>query len=203
VTVPGSTICHDWRVEKRRAREEECMAAPGPIRWGAIGFVLSGVVWFVLGLSALLGYLQAIPGREDVVLFLVAHLLLAVGLVGLHTLQKNNYGLLGQVGFYVALAAVAARTSGAAVFLAGSLALEWISFPGTLGLLVGFVLYGIATVQARVLPRWYGLALIVALPVTLPLAVYGTALFGLILVVLGYVLWLRRGATTEQPSRVR
>jgi hypothetical protein len=124
VTVPGSTICHDLRVGKRRAREEECMAAPGPIRWGAIGFVLSGVVWFVLGLSALLGYLQAMPGREDVVLLLVAHLLLAVGLVGLHALQKNNYGLLGQVGFYVALAAVAARTSGAAVFLVGSSALE-------------------------------------------------------------------------------
>jgi hypothetical protein len=179
------------------------MAALGPIRWGAIGFVLSGVAWFVLGLSALLGYLQAIPGREDVVLFLVAHLLLAVGLVGLHALQKHNLGLLGQVAFYVALAAVVARASGAAVFLAGSLALEWISFPGTLGMLVGFVLYGVATVQARVLPRWYGLALVVALPVTLPLATYGTTLFGLILLALGYVLWSRRGTTTAQPSRVR
>jgi hypothetical protein len=155
-----------------------------------------------LGLSALLGYLQAIPGREDVVLFLVAHLLLAVGLVGLHALQKNNYGLLGQGGFYVALAAVAARTSGAAVFLAGSLALEWISFPGTLGLLVEFMLYGVATVQARVLPRWYGLALIVALPVTLPLATYGSTLFGLILLALGYVLWSRGATITAQPSRV-
>jgi hypothetical protein len=179
------------------------MAALGPFRWGAIGFMLSGVAWFVLGLSALLGYLQAIPGREDVVLFLVAHLLLAVGLVGLHALQKDNYGLLGWVGFYVALVSVAARASGAAVFLAGSLALEWISFPGTLGLLVGFVLYGVATVQARVLPRWYGLALIVALPVTLPLATYGTTLFGLILLALGFALWSRGGTITAQPSRVR
>jgi hypothetical protein len=79
--------------------------------------------------------------------------------------------------------AVAARTLGALVFLAGSLALEWISFPGTLGMLVGFVLYGIATVQARVMPRWYGLALIVALPFTLPLATYGTTVLGLILLV--------------------
>jgi hypothetical protein len=156
-----------------------------------------------LGLSALLGYLQAIPGREDVVLFLVAHLLLAVGLVGLHALQKDNYGLLGRVGFYVVVAAVAARALGAAVFLAGSLALEWISFPATLGMLVGFVLYGIATVRARVLPRWYGLALVVALPVTLPLAAYGTTLFGLMLLALGYVLWSQRGTTTAQPSRVR
>lgn len=179
------------------------MAAPGPIRWGATGFVLSGVAWFVLGLSALLGYLQAIPGREDVVLFLVAHLLLGVGLVGLHALQRDDYGLLGRVGFYVALAAVAARTLGAVVFLAGSLALEWISFPGTLGMLLGFVLYGIATVRAGVLPRWYGLALVVALPVTLPLAAYGTTLFGLILLVLGYVLWSRGGTVTARPSRAR
>jgi hypothetical protein len=179
------------------------MATSGFIRWGAIGLMLGGVVWAVLGLSALLGYLQAIPGREDVVLFVVALLLTATGLVGLHTLQRGNYGLLGGAGFYIALAAVAARILGAMVFLAGSSALEWISFPGTSGMLVGFVLYGAATVQARVLPRWYGLALIVALPVSLPLATYGTTLFGLILLVLGYVLWLRRGATTEQPSRVR
>jgi hypothetical protein len=179
------------------------MATSGLIRWGAIGLMLGGVMWVVLGLSALVGYLQAIPGREDVVLFVVALLLTAAGLVGLHTLQKDSYGLLGQAGFYIALVAVAARILGAVVFLTGSLALEWISFPGTLGMLVGFVLCGVATLQARVLPRWYGLALIVSMPVSLPLAVYGTALFGLILLVLGYVLWSRRGTTTEQPSRVR
>jgi hypothetical protein len=157
----------------------------------------------VLGLSALFGYLQAIPGREDIVLFAVALLLTAVGLVGLHALQGGSYGLLGRVGLYVALVAMAARLSGAVVYLAGSTALEWISWPGTLGMLVGFVLYGLATLRAGVLPRWYGLALIFSMPVSLPLAVYGTTLFGLILVVLGYVLWSRKGTTTGQPSRVR
>ena len=179
------------------------MAAPGLIRWDAIGFMLGGVMWVVLGLGAVVGYLQSIPGREDVVLFVIALLLTATGLVGLHTLQSYSYGLLGRAGFYIALVAVAARILGAVVFLAGSSALEWISLPGTSGMLVGFVLYGIAIVQASVLPRWYGLALIVSMPISLPLAGYGTALFGLILVVLGYVLWLRRGATTAQPSHVR
>jgi hypothetical protein len=70
-------------------------------------------------------------------------------------------------------------------------------------MLLGLVLYGVATLRARVLPRWYGLALILSMPVSLPLPVYGTALFGLILVVLGYGLWLHRGAATRQPSRVR
>ncbi len=92
---------------------------------------------------------------------------------------------------------------GAMVFLAGSSALEWISLPGTLGMLVGLVIYGFATLQARVLPRWYGLALMVSMPISLPLEVYGTALFGLFLVVLGYALWMRRDIATAQPSRVR
>ena len=179
------------------------MRSSGLVRWGAISLMLGGAVWTVLGLSALFGYLQAIPGREDVVLFAVALLLTAVGLVGLHALQGGSYGLLGRVGLYVALVAMAARLSGAVVYLAGSTALEWISWPGTVGMLVGFVLYGLATLRAGVLPRWYGLALIFSMPVSLPLAVYGTTLFGLILVVLGYVLWSRKGTTIGQPSRVR
>jgi hypothetical protein len=72
------------------------MAASGLIRWGAIGFMLGGVMWVVLGLGAVVGYLQAIPGREDVVLFVIALLLTAAGLVGLHTLQSYSYGLLGR-----------------------------------------------------------------------------------------------------------
>jgi hypothetical protein len=179
------------------------MGYSGLVRWGAISLMLGGAVWTVLGLSTVFGYLQAIPGREDVVLFAVALLLTAAGFVGLHALQGGSYGLLGRVGLYVALVAMAARLSGAVVYLTGSTALEWISWPGTLGMLVGFVLYGLATLRAGVLPRWYGLALIFSMPVSLPLAVYGTALFGLILVVLGYVLWLRKGSTTGQPSRVR
>ena len=171
------------------------------VRWGAIGLMLSGMIWVVLGLSGMVGYLQAIPGREDVVLFVIALLLLAAGLVGLHTLHQNSYGLLGRVGFYLTFAAVGARILGGMVFLAGSSALEWISLPGTLGMLVGFVIYGFATLQARVLPRWYGLALIVSMPVSLPLAVYGTALFGLILVVLGYTLWSRRDITAASSLR--
>src|SRR5215212_6746026 len=96
------------------------MGSSGLVRWGAIGLMLGGVTWIVLGLSAVFGYLQATSGRDDVVLFVVALLFTAAGLVGLHTLQKGSYGLLGQVGFYLALVAVAARILGAVLFLAGS-----------------------------------------------------------------------------------
>ena len=175
------------------------MESSGLLRWGAMGLMLGGAVWLVLGLSNVFGYLRAIPGREDVALLVLALLLTAAGLVGLHALQKESYGLLGGTGFYIALVSLAARTLGAVAFLAGSSALEWISLPGTLGMLIGFMAYGLATLRAGVLPRWYGLTLILSLPVSLPLAMYGTALFGLILAVLGLALWSRNSVTTEQP----
>ena len=77
-------------------------------------------------------------------------------------------------------------------------------FPiGTLGVLVGLVLYGTATLWARVLPLWSGVGLIVGLPirlVLLPIEPWGLVLFGVLWLALGFVLW-SRGAT-EQPARV-
>jgi hypothetical protein len=177
------------------------MGSSGLVRWGAIDLMLGGVVWLILGLSNVFGYLQAIPGREDVVLLIVALLLTAAGLVGLHALQRGRQGLLGQAGLYIAVVSLLARALGAGVYLAGSSALAWVSYPwGTIGMLVGFVTYGVATMQARVLPLWYGLALIVSVPISLPLAAYGTAVFGLIMGVLGYALWSRKDAATERLS---
>jgi hypothetical protein len=49
--------------------------------------------------------------------------------------------------------------------ISGSTALEFLDFLGLLGVMVGFVLYGVATLQARVLPRWCGVGLIAGLPI--------------------------------------
>lgn len=53
--------------------------------------------------------------------------------------------------------------------------------------LVGFVLYGTATLQAtRVLPRWCGVGLIVGLPVTIFLGeIWGFVVFGILWLALG------------------
>ena len=175
------------------------MSEPSLIRYGGTAAMLGGIVLMVDGL---LGLVNKDAQYLDVI-FIVALVLVLVGLAGLHALQRDSYGRIGRVGFYTVVIATLAQILGLAVLLAGSAALEWLIPIGSLAVLVGFVLYGVATLQARVLPRWYGLALIVCMPLSLPLAVYGTTLFGLILVVLGYVLWLRRDASTEQPSRVR
>ncbi len=170
--------------------------------------MLGAVIWLVLGLSALVGYLQAIPGREDVVLFVVAMLLTATGLVGLHALQRGRYERLGLAGLCIALAAIAAHVLAAVLYLAGNPAFQWLSSPvGAVGMLVGFVLYGIATLRAGVLPRWYGLTLTVSMPVSLGLghllaAYWSSLLFGLFFLVLGYALWSRRSTAAEGAPRV-
>jgi hypothetical protein len=96
--------------------------------------------------------------------------------------------------------------------MSGSMAFRFLDFLGIVGVMVGLVLYGAATLQARVLPRWCGVGFIVGLPVWWVLSVIlgneyggslGGMLFALLWLALGYVLWSRREALAEQPSRVQ
>lgn len=168
----------------------------------------AGLAWAAAGL---LGYVVANPEESPLVnlLFIIAVLLVLVGLVGFHTLQGENYGRIGRAGLYTVIVATFAQVLGVVVFLAGSAALVWLVFPvGVLAVLVGFVLYGAATLQARVLPRWCGIVFIISLPVAVVLGgIFGSpsidyVLMGLVWLALGYALWSRRGTATEQPSRV-
>ncbi len=142
---------------------------------------------------------------------LLAIALLAMGLIGLHALQKDRYGRIGRAfGLAgLALAVIAALASAVArivILVRGSDALLAVVDLAGPGVLLGLVLYGVATLLARVLPLWVGVGLIVALPIRFALVVidpWGLTLFGLWWVVLGFVLWSRREAVTAQPSRVR
>jgi len=177
------------------------------VKWGAAGFVLGGVVWLVAGFIAAFTNLMLSPGivYYYVALGIVARLLLGLGVVGLHTLQKGSYGSLGRAGFYTILVALAAQILGALASLAGTQALAWLVSPvGLLVLIVGFVLYGAASLQARVLPRWYSVLLIIFVPVSavLGLVLLGDIWLGAVLLVLGFVLWQQGEALDEQPPRV-
>ncbi len=183
------------------------MSSSDLIRWGATGAMLAGVMWIASGILAVIYQGVHAPGSlADYLVegtFAAGLLLTATGIVGLHSLQKDNYGRIGQAGFYTVVVASLGQVLGTIFLLAGSTALEFLVFPvGVLGVLVGFVLYGAATLQARVLPRWCGIGLIVGLPVAIALGLYGgNVLFGLFWLMLGYVL-LQRGETAQQPSRV-
>jgi hypothetical protein len=116
-----------------------------------------------------------------------------VGLVGLHVLQRGSYGGVGRAGFYTILASSAAIVAGGIGHLFGSMALEWLAYPvGMLGAIVGFSLYGEATAQAKVIPRWYGVMLIIFLPISVLFGVHDNLWVGVVQLVMGTVLWGRR-----------
>jgi hypothetical protein len=174
------------------------------IRWGGLAAMAAGLAYV---LEALVFAVSPGGVSQGVVSF-VAVVLTAVGLLGFHVLQKENYGRVGRGGFYAAIVGALAQALAVVVsLLSGSGYLEGpvaaALFPiGFLVLMVGFIIYGAATLQARVLPRWCGVGFIV-----FPLMVFvpwehSSVISGLIFLALGYVLWSRRGTAAEQPSRV-
>jgi hypothetical protein len=160
--------------------------------------IVGGVVWVVEGLLLLI---LSIP--ESAVtdgLFSIAALCTVGGFVGFHALQKDDYGRIGRGGLWTVIVATLALTVGLIVSLLGSPALEGPFFPvGTLAVFTGFVLYGAATLQARVLPRWCGIGFIVG-PFLFLLGDFGAILFGLLWLALGYVLWSQRDTAVGQPT---
>jgi hypothetical protein len=113
-----------------------------------------------------------------------------------------RYGELGVAGFYAAFIGVALMlVNTVATILVGREVLDWLIVLGFLGTSVGLVLVGAATLRAEVLPRWYGVLLIVAvldISVYFALGDYGGAiLYGLLWLALGYVLWIRKEAARE------
>jgi hypothetical protein len=185
------------------------------VQWGAIGAVIASVAWAVSDIYALLlpGQGEGPIGSTSSYLIESADAIAEAGtlaaLVGFHVLQGRSLGRLGATGFAVAFVGVAlvlVSTLWVIIFLdrLGETVAGLLFGLGLVGWLVGFVLFGIATFRARVLPRWaglllvaYPLLLIAGLPVEGPLI-----LVGLLWLTLGYALWTRRDTPAEQPSPV-
>lgn len=166
------------------------------LRLGALAAMLGGLAFVVDGLIVLAGP----EGRWTNLVYVVAALLVLVGILGLNELQSEYLGRLGQAGLYVAVVALLGQVLGILVFLAGSSSLEWLIFPvGFLAVPIGLVLYGIATLRARVLPRWCGIGLIAVPLLAVVLGDAGEILFGLLWLALGYVLWSKGEKSVGEP----
>jgi hypothetical protein len=171
------------------------MTSSNIVRWGGIAAMLGGLFWVVWSLLGRVSFEAAGSPFADGLLLLAALLTLG-GLVGLHALQGGNYGRIGRAGFYTAAVGLLVQAL-AALFLMGSdaweITLQWLVAPvGSLIILVGLVLYGAATLQARVLARWCGVGLIVVPPLAFYMnskIFYGSlALFGVLWVALERVM---------------
>ena len=180
------------------------MAQSDWVRWGglaAMGAGLLAIVYSLLGYAAGKG---DEPGPLDI-LVILAMILEVVGLLGFHALQGRNYGRIGRAGLYTSIGSlVIFEFLLLASLVGGDVGLDWLVAVGVLGLLVGLALYGAATLQARVLPRWCGILFIIFMPVGILLGDLQPIWGGLGWLALGYALWSHSGsAATQRPSRVR
>ncbi len=192
------------------------MNSPNWIRAGAVAAVLAGV--FIAGhglptmfdgnpmdLNSLADYLtEVIFGAGYVAL-----LIMFVALLSLRTgREANGYGRLGHVGVYMGLVGsvfIIVKTSlivilgvafGAQAVMDILIVIFGLYLGGQTLVMLGPVLLGIAMLRARVLPRWFGLALIIV-PLALigvqfissTLAGYGPYVEGPFWIAIGYGLW--------------
>jgi hypothetical protein len=153
-------------------------------------------------------------------LYLLGAVLLLLGLVGLYIRQSRASGILGLVAFLVAFfgTALALGATWAELFVAPSMAVEaptvldaeptgMLALGFALTFLVflplGWLLFGIASYRARIYPRAAAILLMVGAVIAgLPIPLSELVLY-VGLAWLGFVLFMERGETVQQPMRVR
>jgi hypothetical protein len=181
------------------------------ICWSGVAAILGGVLWVAWAIQTgfqppgCIGDECAFrPMREsgplEAVLFLLAMLLLVVGVAGLvfHTRNAGRLGRLGWIGSVasgVGVAALIISSLTQAVFFGGDFPLmPFFVILGGLALIVGFLLLGITILRARVLPLWVAVLFVVGTLAMLGvndqnMQVFLAIPFGIAWVAVGCVLW--------------
>ena len=197
------------------------------IRWSGLAAMLGGLLWMVLGaLAGMTGGSTKVLGLTEGAysrMFTVSLLLVTAGLAGLYARQAGRFGRLGAAGFVLAFIGLALMVLGIVIewwisdlifadvqpgqFKPGAHAGWGIFLVGFCVLAVGFVLVGIATIQAKALPRWSrALPLVIGLLpasgflVALSIGEWGLLSPGLGWMLLGYVLWSHQTEAPVQSS---
>ena len=197
------------------------------VRWGGLAAMGAGALYILAEFMDLYNFVLAGSGEQmsdvmatapyfvEALLLLLGDVLLLFGLFGLYVRQSEAAGTLGLVGFLVAFfgTALTAGVDWDGVFVVPILAdaaPELLDAGPPLGIilsfltfLVGWLMFGVAALRARVYPRWAALLLIVgAVLAGVPLSL-STVPFGIAVAWIGLILFTGRDASAEEPSRVR
>ncbi len=163
------------------------------IRWGGPAMMLGGSLWILnyvvqIVIGVTLGaetYSQADPRDSALVwlwgvFFMGAVFFLGIGLLGVRARLQGRAKILGLLGALLACVAIVAASINLVTLTGVSgepTASDGLGFLGVIGTLGGSVLLGVATLRAKVLPRWarltlalLPLAFIPAIIATIPLA---------------------------------
>ena len=200
------------------------------VRLGGLAAVLVGVLALITELLDLYLYTttsgdpfsevaaSATFAVQGILLSVLAMLLL-VALVGLYASHAEAAGILGAVGFLVALIGTAlflgntwdrvflfpALAQAAPAFMEADLSFsEKVGSVMSMGLLViGWLVFAVSTLRARIYPRAAAVLLMIGVVVgAIPLPLT-TTIFGVAVAWMGVLLLTRIGAATGQLSRVR
>jgi hypothetical protein len=188
-----------------------------------------GLASAAAGILLLIGHLLNLGGTPEygTVLgsssVLTAHVLLVFALVALYAAQADKTGLFGSLGMVLSVVGTTLASGVVLVEIAGASGAEVeavtgagisgaLSLLGGLAFLIGLILFGIATMQAGVFPRWAGLLLILGDVVfgaasfsgsaALIIEVVGALITCAAFVWLGLALLSGNGASARQPARV-
>ena len=188
-----------------------------------------GLASAAAGLLLLLGHLLDLGGDPEYgtvlggTLVLTAHVVLVFALVALYAAQAEQSGLLGSLGMVLSVLGTTLVSGVVLVEIAGASGAEvdvvlGAGLPGALALLgglaflIGLILFGAATMQAGVFPRWAGLLLIVgdvvfgggsfAGSAATIFEIVGALITGAALLWLGLSLLSGSVAPARQPTRV-
>ena len=196
------------------------------IRWSGLAAVLGGALLIVsdfLSFTVNSGDLAEVVTTgaylADGSMRVLAGVLLLLGLVGLYAIQSDATGALGLVAFLVAFAGTALilGTWWTNAFVAPSLATEAPAFleagpAGVLGVAytmsfalgaVGWLLFGLVSLRARIYPRVAVVVLMAGAALTFAPLPGGQVVFEVAVAWLGLALFSRKGAFAGQPEHVK
>ena len=201
------------------------MSSSNLIRWSGLAAMVGGVLWVILPVVFLVSFGDQ-PGSVAAstttwtlvhIFDLLASILIFLGLVGLYARQAEKAGALGLIAFLIAFTGTAMMFSEswannfvvpvlaeatpelvdtAVTALPGTLKVGFMLTFGLFGL--GWLLFGLASLQASVLPRgpaillMVGAVLVTVLFLALELP-FGFVVFGAALAWMGYALWSGTG----------
>lgn len=195
------------------------MSSSDLIRWGGLAALVSGVASVIGDLLRLFVDVESAESATTVtytfvfLMYLLGAALLLLGLVGLYVSQSEEVGVLGFVGFLAAFlgTVLLAGTLWFELFITPALAVEDAGLAeAELGLagfilafllvVLGWLLFGVATLRARVYPRWAAVLLIIGAVVSfVPIPLSGIV-FSVAVAWLGFILFTGRAVSVEEPA---